>query len=645
MNKTIAALAICIAPMFAAAQTPTQVPQTQAYGKVDIADLEMKSCDFEKGANAEILFHKGKVSFDANYNLIVEVHKRIKIFNDKGNDNANVRIEYYGGGGSEYFTELKAETINLNNGVPEITKLDKKQFFTEKIDRSKTASVFTFPNVKSGSIIEYKYTIVSDLIGNVPDWYFQTNIPTKYSELTTSIPDELYFKRLESVRQPFAVNKGGVNDMTTVKALVNVPSIPDEPYMSSLSDNCQRILFQLASIKPIGKPVNNFSDSWSKVGKNLLEADGFGSQLSNKLTGELALIDKAKAMKTDAQKVAYLFNEVKNTMKWNEYYGKYSEESISKAWDKKVGNSGEINLILCRLLKKAGVKAYPMVTSTRKNGRVNPAYPNSYQFNSAAAYVPIDSTRFYVLDASNKFNAYNEVPYYLLNSMGFYMDKENEKFEVVFLNNITPVRQLVLINGEIDKNGSMKGNADIANFSYHRFNAVSRLKKDGEKKFIDYITNGDNNLKISDFKVEDMDIDTLPLREGFKFNMELTGSDDNYIYFNPNMLSSVKNNPFISDNRMTDIDFGYQGTYAINGTYTLPAGYKIDALPKSISMTTEDKSIYFKRFVAEDSGKIVVRFSIDQRKSIYFKEDYDSIHEFFKKMYEMLNEPIVLKKS
>ncbi len=35
-----------------------KAPGVQPYGRVDQADLEMKDCDFEKGANAMVLFDK-----------------------------------------------------------------------------------------------------------------------------------------------------------------------------------------------------------------------------------------------------------------------------------------------------------------------------------------------------------------------------------------------------------------------------------------------------------------------------------------------------------------------------------------------------------------------------------------------------------
>jgi hypothetical protein len=125
----------------------------------------------------------------------------------------------------------------------------------------------------------------------------------------------------------------------------------------------------------------------------------------------------------------------------------------------------------------------------------------------------------------------------------------------------------------------------------------------------------------------------------------LAGSDENYIYLNPNLFSGLKTNPFLSENRQTDVEFGYNRSYSINGIYKIPAGYKADALPKSASMTMPDKSFTFKRVVAEQDGSIVIRYNVYYNVPEYSKENYPDFYAFFKKMHEMLNEVIVLKKG
>ncbi|WP_183568158.1 DUF3857 domain-containing protein [Mucilaginibacter sp. SP1R1] len=644
MNKLFALLFLGSMVLGAKAQTSAPIPTAQSFGKVDKADLEMTACDFEKDANAEVLFDKADVYFDPSYNIVTEIHKRIKIFNDNGKGEANIRLEYYSLNHLEYITGLQAQTINSANDAVEIVKVDKKQIFTEVVDKYRSAMVFSFPNVKPGSILEFKYRLTSASVGDFPDWYFQSNLPTRYSELNTNIPDVLYYKRLVNVHYPYVVDKTNSSNVHT-QALANIPSLHDEPFMGARNDNSERILFQLLSIKPEGGFTHTFSDTWTKVGEDMNDNDDFGGQVNRKLTGEEAIITKAKTLKTDDEKIAYIFNTVKNTLKWDESYAHYTNDGTVKAWEKKAGNSAEINLALTHLLKKAGLKAYPMMVSTRKHGRINPAYPNSYQFNSAVAYIPVDSNKYYVLDATGKYNIYNQIPDNFLNSFGLYINKEDKAYDLVFLEDKDPVRQVVLINAEIKPEGKMNGSADISSFGYNRMSRVKKYKTDGEKNYIDYLRDDNNNLKVASVTFENMDVDTLPLRQKMDFNLDLTGADDNYIYFNSNLFTDLKKNPFLSENRTTDIDFGYRDNYAITGVFKLPAGYKVDALPQSISMMIPDKSVTFRRVVAEQDGSVLIRLSIDFKKSMYFKENYPEFHEFCKKMYEMLNEQVVLKKS
>jgi len=440
------------------------------------------------------------------------------------------------------------------------------------------------------------------------------------------------------VHQPY------VKNTDEVKSMANIPSLSSEPYMTSKKDNYERILYQLKSYNA-GAASQSFSDTWQKVGENILEFDDFGGQFKRKLTGEDVILAKAKGLKSNNEKIALVFNEVRNSMKWNGDDERYTDDGTSEAWEKKIGNSTEINLMVYHLLKKAGVKVFPMLVSTRENGRANPAYPSRYQFNRTVTYFPIDSNQFYVLDATSKYNVYNETPTELLNGFGFYMDKDNKVYDMVFLQNPSPVRQNVMVNAEIKPDGKVTGTAQVNSFGYKREFIVKKYKTDGEKKYIDYLRDDDNNLKIAGIKFDNMEVDSLPLTQNIDFTLDLTGTDENYIYLSPNLFSGLRSNPFLSENRFTDIDFGYRSNYSINGNYKIPSGYKADAMPKNISMSMPDKSISFRRIVAEQDGSIIIRYVIDFKKSIYFKEVYPEFHEFFKKMTEMMSEQIVLKKG
>ncbi len=661
MNKIFTLLLLGCLALTAQAQTktPPAVSAIQEFGKIDNKDLELKSCDFEPDANAMILFNKGDVYYDSNFNITAEYHKRVKIFNDNGKDEANISLEYYGGNRNEYITGLQAETINLVNGKPEITKIDKKAIFTQTIDKLRNSMVFSMPNVKPGSVIEYKYTLHIASISSFPSWEFQQKIPVRYSELDTNIPDLLYFRVINHVNLPFVLSKhssmartlGSGSSLLSYseerdqRALSNIPSLRNEPFMSSYADNVEGLQFSLTSIKSSYGFSQSFSDTWAKVGGILADDEDFGGQLKRKLTNEEVIISKAKTLKTDDEKIAYVFNEVKKAMKWNGVDRWYTNDGTYRAWEKKTGNSAEINLILYHLISQSGVKAYPMVVSTREHGSIDYYNTSLKQFNRAVVYIPIDSVKEYILDATSKYSLYNEIPENLLNSHGLYIDKPNNQYDMISIEKAAPVRHVTIINAEIKPDSKIAGTVQINNFGYDKINHTEKYKTDGEKKYIDYLRDNDNNLKIISFKQSNLEVDSLPLQQDINFTLDLTGSDENYIYFNPNLFTSMRSNPFLAEQRSTDIDFGYPSRNEISGSFKMPAGYKIDALPKSFNMMMPDSSISFKRIIAEQDGYIAVHYIITHAQAQYERKNYDLFREFYKKMHEMLNEQIVLKKS
>ena len=206
----------------------------------------------------------------------------------------------------------------------------------------------------------------------------------------------------------------------------------------------------------------------------------------------------------------------------------------------------------------------------------------------------------------------------------------------------------MFIEAEIRPDGTMKGTAQIGSFSYNKAASVELYKKLDEKKYEQFLTYNDNNIRINSLKVENADVDSLPLLQTVDFSLDLPGNDEKYIYFNPNLFTSLHENPFISKNRYSDIDFGYSNIYSINGRYKIPAGYTVDAhAQKHEPFNWRQEHQPFRHgSVAKQDGYIVgVNYTINYKKSFYPTSSYGDIYEYFKKMTDVLNEQIVLKKS
>jgi hypothetical protein len=630
MTKTITFILIsCFALNVKGQNILSTGSRVQPFGKVDTADLKMDHCDFEKDANAMVLFDKGDISFD-EYGVITFIrHKRIKIFNDNGKDEANINIEFVDG-----INNIQAETINLNGKTIEYTPVDPRLIYKEKVDKYRKALIFTFPAVKAGSIIElqYRWKIYAWIL---PSWSFQSTIPTAYSEVDILMAPGNSIKTTFKVSMNYSKNTDEhiSAGQKTVRALSNIHSFKEEPFMTALTDNLQRVEF---------KPYKFF---WGTVTNELLNDEDFGRQLDEKLEGEDAILTSVSSIKNKDILIDSIFNTVKKRMVWNKRNRWFTNDGIKKAWIKKTGNSTEINLILYHLLQKAGISAFPMVVSTQDNGSIDPDYASLSQFNKTVVYILTDSTKSYILDATSKYNLYNQVPFELLSSYGLAVNPKIRNHVLFTIKSDTTAKQLIFINAKITADGKMNGTADIVSDGYNKQKSLQLYDGLGEKEYKDLLTDKDNELKILALTLSDAKNDTLPLTQHADFNLNLIASDDNYIYFNPNLFTTLGTNPFLSENRYSDIDFNYSNKFIVVGVYKIPDGYKIDNLPKNQLITLGTNDITFNRITGERNGTIVVRYIINRKRTFYTKEEYTGLFQFYKKMYEMLNEQIVLKKS
>jgi hypothetical protein len=224
-------------------------------------------------------------------------------------------------------------------------------------------------------------------------------------------------------------------------------------------------------------------------------------------------------------------------------------------------------------------------------------------------------------------------------------DPDKKSYDIKIIKNEDPLKKIVLVNAQIKAGGKLEGFAHILSSGCNKTHNLQQYADLGDAKYKEELRNNDNNLKILSLQRENIETDTLPLNESINFQLDLASSDESYIYVNPTVFTSFTNNPFLSENRQAIIDFGNINSYSIKSFYKTPAGYKIESLPQGVSMSMPDTSISFKRIVGEQDGEIIIRYTIDYKRAIFTADEYPAIRDFYKKMYEMLNEQIVLKKS
>ena len=365
--------------------------QDYELGKVTIQELNQKQHLTDTSAVAAILFSKGKSYFEyvenSHFVLMTDVEVKIKIYKKGGLDWANKEIAYYIGGDKDESVIInKATTYNIVNGKIEKTKLNGEGEFKENVNKFWATKKISMPNVKEGSIIEYKYTIKSPYFSNLQDWKFQQTIPVDYSEYKTIIPEyfsynfysrgnvilntkkETKYRSIDIYDKALATNGRNISYQNTTTRISlsenvtsidtkNVPALVEEDYANNMDNYLSSIQYQLASIKYPNEMIKLYSDTWEDVAKSINENYNFGEELKkdNYFEADYVKLVNGKDLTNEA-KINTIYDYVKNHYKWNEMNEIYTDVGVNKAYKDKVGNVAAINVKLISADRKSVVE-------------------------------------------------------------------------------------------------------------------------------------------------------------------------------------------------------------------------------------------------------------------------------------------------
>jgi transglutaminase-like putative cysteine protease len=646
--------------------------QKHELGNVTIDELKEKFHPKDSSTVAAVLFEKGKTHFEYSQNegfvLITVVEVKIKIYKKEGYDFANKSVRFYAGGVSkENVSFSKAVTYNLNNNQIEKTKLKSEGEFSENINKFWSRKKITMPNVKEGSIIEYKYEIKSPYISTFPEWSFQQSIPVNYSEYQTLVPEYYVYnvyrkgslqpveiknsisKSVAISEKVLNINKGYSRENSTfnyseqqiIYKLENIPALKEEAFVNNI-DNYKTSVYHELSQKRLPQAVAEFySATWEDVTKKIYENDDFGSQLNKENYFEEDLKIVVKDIENRDEKITAVLNYVQNRMNWNKYNSYSCDIGVKKAYQDKSGNAAEINLMMVAMLRHLGLDANPVLVSTRSNGIS--IFPSRSAFNFVIASVTTDNG-IILLDATSKISSPNILPLYDLNWFGRMIRKDGTS-ELVDLMPKLVSDDVVNMLVSIDDQGQVSGKVREQYFDYAALNYRDRYLGLSKDSYLEKLEKRHEGLEVSDFELTNDKIINEPIIEKYSIKSNnLIEKIGDKLYFEPLLHLTQSENPFKQETREYPIDFSFpfKDKYMVN--ITIPQGYQVESLPKSASFAMANNYGSFNMTTSntDTQVQVVVNFIINA--SIIPSEDYDTLKEFFKVIIDKQNEKIILKK-
>ena len=640
--KRITLLAVFSGIFFFLSNSQDKLP---SFGKIDKADLEMKDCAYDPGAEAFVLIDLGDVKYsyltgsgwisESNYRV------RIKVLKEKGIHQAEVKIHYYSRERRNEVTSVSGVSFNLDAaGNVEETKLEKSAIFDKPVDKDYNEVSFALPNVKVGSVFEYKYKLTRNVFSEIPNWTFQQSIPVRYSAYNIVIPEYFEFTVQSTKRQEMERKDGSTADEGTWYIMRNIPGLKDEPYSFCRDNYLQRVEFQLSRIQAPGY-YKEFRTTWAKIIEELLDEEDFGGAIKKNLHGKDDLDQQLARLTSNKEKIRAIYKYVQSNMDWNGHYAIYSRSGIKDAWDKKNGNIADINFILLNLLKDAGIAAKPVLASTKDNGPINTFYPFLHQFNCVMVYAA-DGDDVYIMNAADKFNPYDLIPYDVLYTSALLVAKGEGEGGILDLNGNRKFINNIFFNCNVDADGKLAGQSIIKSIDYARNVRMETLKKAKLKALLE--DNEGITIKVDSIELKNEKDETLPLEQTVSFSGSLQSSGE--YYFLPfGLFSGIGKNQFVAEDRVMDIDFNFPRTYDITGTFVLPENYVVNELPKNTRMIMPDTSIILLRKAQQNDNIVTIKLTLEFTSPGYTSAGYPYIKEFFKKMYDILDERIVLKKK
>ncbi|ALM48693.1 transglutaminase [Flavobacterium psychrophilum] len=622
--------------------------------KVTKEELEEKVHPTDTSASAAILHKLGKTYFmitsEGYWNVVTETVTRIKIYKKDGYKYASDELAYYTGGKNIKVNYTDAYTYNLVGNEIVRTRLKGDGEFKEKISEKYEKRKITMPDVKERCIIEFTSTVINPFFSVFPDWYFQYDIPANYIEYKISIPQYFIYNRYMAgyskvTKSETMINRPAGKDYTEYVDLFsayNVKAVNDEAFVNNIENYMPILKHELSSTNFSSSGKKNYSTDWASVSKTIYDDDNFGRELKMDSYYKQDLTELLKSTLSTDDKIQKIFNHVKSTMNWNGYNSYFCDKGVKKAYAAKTGNVAEINLILTAMLREAGLKADPVLVSTRSNGIA--MFPSYSAYNYVVAGVETDKG-IVLLDATSKYSNPGLLPLRALNWQGRMIRKDGSTKDIDLMPTKSS-KEVVSIAAAMDKDGAISGKVRNQKQDYYAYVFRENYADMNEDTYAESLEKKHKGIEIGTYKRTDGKVADKPLLEEYEFtHKNVSDVIGGKIYFSPMLYFTEKQNPFKQDEREFPIDFGYpwQDKYMIN--ITLPEGYVVESLPKPTAVAMEENIGSFKYNAAVQGNLIQISVTLDINYPNVSNVYYKTLKDFYQMVIDKQNEKIVLKRA
>jgi hypothetical protein len=668
----VALVMICLVALLSGATVNATVFSSQEWGTITPEERLLQAPPGSPDAGAVFIFDKGFVVTELDGPKL-ERHVRIKILDSsiiaKLTPTVIESIWY------DEIHDVEALVDRLNGTQ---IKIDKKNI-TEFQDQTKRTVTITFPDLKPGDIIEYRYQIsyyggadklgaekyflfsqavswqwvkdrkdklveLDDLelqkVANIPMWYFDNIGPTLYSQYIVKLGANLDYScvasNLPQDKQEPEVRRGkGIIDRVYVYytwTMENTPAIQPEAFMPRPNDFRPSLYFDLFSSPGENRIImGTVADThWNYVGQNF---QGYLSMYVGKLREVKSETMKIlEGLTSQESKARRLYEYVHDNYSADSagYRMRAAHKNLTEFRKQKTGAPFESNILLVEMLKAADIQAWPVLISTRSEAE----FRRTGRFNHLIVCASMNVGAIY-LDASSKTCRYGALPPQCLVTEGVRVDFDDSRAQLI-LTGAQDSYRVDSVHLRVEADGSWSGLRVSSLSGYAAMEFRERLvRKD--------VADRNCPMIVSDYALLDSmrwNCDSLGRCEAESVaRTDAVAPSANLSLVMP-VATWMMSNPLVSDKRFQPVDFVYPFRYESVAIFNNENGAGGVVLPEGTSFRIAGASFWRDARLVGDSISVTVGLKID--KAVFAVNEYAALHEFFDRVVEVCRQPLQL---
>ena len=612
-RRSLFAVALCCACFILSV---TVVGQDKDWRPVSPEDLASKTPVVEPDADAEAIFWEVRVDDSSSDGLTLKHYVRVKIFTDRGVEQYSKHDIVFNKG-----TKIKDVEARITNTDGSTSFLSKEDVIERDIVKANGVKVraksFALPNLKTGSIVEFRYKeVIDDAEANMR-LVFQHEIPIRnisYYVKPFAGDRGMYYEPFHMGDAKFEKDKNGFSRVT----MTNVPAFKEEPSMLPEDDVRSWIYIYYAytarkAPTEYWKEINDFHYGHTK--------DTFKpNDEIKKITADLIA-----GAATDEEKLHRIFTWTKTNIRNLQYAPKIVEEDWKKANSAKspgdtvklkFGYGLQVTYVFGAMARAAGFDVREAFSGNRSEMVFDPRVPNaSLMLGSFFAAVKMGE-KWEFFNPSSYYAPYGMLGWSTEGQTALITDDKGPIWVPLGLANADRSTEKRSGKFKLLPDGSLEGEGRIE-YTGHQAMTIKTINRgDSDVEREKYLKDKLKSMilgsaEIESFTMENLDDPEKPVVYTFKVRVpDYASRTGKRLFFQPNVFERSSKPRFISNTRKYDIYIPYPYSEADDITLELPDGFALESADSpmpikdkqgigsdevSMGVTKDGKTLVYKR--------------------------------------------------